>query len=141
MAADRTPFHIQCLKCQECKKKLTPATINEHEHRLYCPTCYEDLFNQKVRNNKQSNILIFIAWLSYLGWCSRKNSYASFTNWRNVHSCKFYLGVTSEKKNRRFKDNRQIGEGGSRSNQKFKMILISDIFWRGGGGLKPLSKF
>ena len=91
MAADRTPFHIQCLKCQECKKKLTPATINEHEHRLYCPTCYEDLFNQKVRNNQQSNILIFIAWSSYLGWCSRKNSYASFTHWRNVHSCKFYL--------------------------------------------------
>ena len=38
------------------------------------------------------------------------------------------LGVTSEKKNRRFKDIYQIGEGGSSSNQKFKMILISDIF-------------
>ena len=32
------------------------------------------------------------------------------------------------KKNRRFEDNRRIGEGGSSSNQKFKMILISDIF-------------
>ena len=40
----------------------------------------------------------------------------------------FNLGVTSEKKNRRFKDIYQIGEGGSSSNQKFKMILISDIF-------------
>ena len=38
------------------------------------------------------------------------------------------LGVTSEKKPRRFKDIYQIGEGGSSSNQKFKMILISDIF-------------
>ena len=32
------------------------------------------------------------------------------------------------KKNRRFKDIRQIGEGGSSLNQKFKIILISDIF-------------
>ena len=38
------------------------------------------------------------------------------------------LGVTSEKKNRRFEDKRQIGEGGSSSNQKYKMISISDIF-------------
>merc|ERR1711990_668459 len=44
MAADRTPFHIACLKCWTCQKKLTPATINEHQHRLYCPACYENLF-------------------------------------------------------------------------------------------------
>ena len=42
-------------------------------------------------------------------------------------------GDYKKKKNRQFKDNRQIGEGGSSSNQKFKIILISDIFWRGGG--------
>ena len=40
------------------------------------------------------------------------------------------LGVTSEK-NRRFKDIHQIGKGRSSSHQKFKIILISDIFLRG----------
>ena len=47
MAADRTPFHMSCLKCRECNKKLTPATINEQQHQLFCPLCYEELFNQK----------------------------------------------------------------------------------------------
>ena len=50
-------------------------------------------------------------------------------------------GVTSEKKNRWFEDICQIGEGGSSSNQKFKMILISDIFWRGGGVLSLCQNF
>ena len=49
MAADRTPFHTFCIKCSQCSKKLTPATINEHEHKLFCPNCYEDLFNMKVK--------------------------------------------------------------------------------------------
>merc|ERR1712156_489289 len=47
MAADRTPFHLICLKCGNCQKKLTPATLNEHQHKLYCPLCYEELFCQK----------------------------------------------------------------------------------------------
>merc|ERR1712087_818366 len=47
MAADRTPFHLSCLKCGNCQKKLTPATLNEHHHKLYCPLCYEELFCQK----------------------------------------------------------------------------------------------
>ena len=47
MAADRTPFHLSCLKCGHCQKKLTPATLNEHHHKLYCPLCYEELFCQK----------------------------------------------------------------------------------------------
>jgi len=41
MAADRTPFHTRCLKCSQCPKKLTPATLNEHEKQLYCKHCYE----------------------------------------------------------------------------------------------------
>ena len=41
--------------------------------------------------------------------------------------------MTSEKKERRFKDILQVGEGGSSSNQKYEMILISDIFRKGGG--------
>ena len=32
----RTPFHTRCLKCSQCPKKLTPATLNEHEKQLYC---------------------------------------------------------------------------------------------------------
>jgi len=47
MAADRTPFHIFCIKCSQCNKKLTPASINEHEKKLFCPSCYEDIFNKQ----------------------------------------------------------------------------------------------
>jgi len=44
MAADRMPFHKQCVKCWTCNKKLVPATINEHEGKLYCPPCYANKF-------------------------------------------------------------------------------------------------
>jgi len=44
MAADRTPYHIKCLKCFHCKKKLNPANLNEHEKQLYCKNCYEMKF-------------------------------------------------------------------------------------------------
>merc|ERR1711973_31984 len=47
MAADRTPFHTKCIKCIVCQKRLTPASINEHDHKLYCPVCYGVIFNQK----------------------------------------------------------------------------------------------
>ena len=56
-------------------------------------------------------------------------------------SCHNPLGMSSEKINRRFKDICQIGEGGSSSNQKFKIILISDIFRRGGGALSLCQNF
>merc|ERR1711962_1208419 len=47
-AADRTPYHTRCLKCQaKCNKKLTPATLNEHNKKLYCRNCYEDTFLDK----------------------------------------------------------------------------------------------
>jgi len=45
MASDRTPFHKKCLKCSKCQKSLTPASLNEHEKKLFCPLCYENLFN------------------------------------------------------------------------------------------------
>jgi len=35
-------YKMHCLP-----EKLTPATINEHDHKLYCPVCYGDIFNQK----------------------------------------------------------------------------------------------
>merc|ERR1711874_87795 len=41
MAADRTPFHRTCVKCDLCTKPLTPGEINEHEKHLYCRVCYE----------------------------------------------------------------------------------------------------
>merc|ERR1712128_116596 len=41
MAADRTPFHMTCIKCGHCNKPLSPADINEHEKQLFCRICYE----------------------------------------------------------------------------------------------------
>ena len=48
MAADRTPFHVTCVKCFQCKKALSPADINEHEKQLFCRVCYENGFTPKV---------------------------------------------------------------------------------------------
>jgi len=44
IAADRTPYHKVCLKCCQCSKRLSPATINEHDQKLYCQQCYQHLF-------------------------------------------------------------------------------------------------
>merc|ERR1711953_861268 len=44
MAADRTPYHKHCLKCNECGRKLEIANLNEHEKKLYCCSCYQALF-------------------------------------------------------------------------------------------------
>ena len=44
MAADRKPFHKQCVKCTKCKKYLNPSTINEHKNQLFCKTCYDEIF-------------------------------------------------------------------------------------------------
>jgi len=44
MAADRRPFHKQCVRCLQCKKGLNPATINEHQSQLYCKNCYDNVF-------------------------------------------------------------------------------------------------
>jgi len=41
MAADRTPYHKYCLKCNECGRKLEIANLNEHEKSLYCSSCYQ----------------------------------------------------------------------------------------------------
>ena len=48
MAADRRPYHKQCVKCWTCGKKLVPATINNHEGKLYCPACYANKFMPQV---------------------------------------------------------------------------------------------
>jgi len=44
MAADRTPYHKYCLKCNECGRKLDIGNLNEHEKLLYCGSCYQVLF-------------------------------------------------------------------------------------------------
>jgi hypothetical protein len=44
MAADRKPFHKQCVKCFKCHKALNPATINEHQSQLFCKACYDGIF-------------------------------------------------------------------------------------------------
>ena len=60
MDSDRTPFHKTCLKCSTCKKSLTPASLNEHEKKLFCPLCYEDMFNPQVK--EISNIPLINWW-------------------------------------------------------------------------------
>ena len=44
MAADRKPFHKQCVKCVKCKKSLNPSTINEHKNQLFCKNCYDEIY-------------------------------------------------------------------------------------------------
>jgi len=50
MAADRKPFHKQCVKCSECTKKLVPANMNDHRSKLYCNLCYANQFMPKEDN-------------------------------------------------------------------------------------------
>ena len=44
MVADRKPYHRTCLKCERCKKTLTPANLNTmvEELKIYCQSCYND---------------------------------------------------------------------------------------------------
>ena len=49
MAADRIPFHKKCLKCEHCKKGLTPGNLNTHEKKeIYCQYCYNNIFKPQV---------------------------------------------------------------------------------------------
>ena len=73
-----------------------------------------------------------------LSLCSKHGQ--CFVKLLKLLSC-FKVRGEFRKKNRWFKDIRQIGEGGSSSNQKFKIILISDIFRRGGGALSLCQNF
>ena len=58
MAADRTPYHKACLKCQHCTKRLTPATLAEHQKTLYCNACYQDIFITMVAFIQFGNLKI-----------------------------------------------------------------------------------
>merc|ERR1719219_520090 len=53
MASDRTPFHKRCVKCKNCNKSLTSATLNEHKTQLYCLPCYDVVFNQQSAGGSQ----------------------------------------------------------------------------------------
>ena len=48
MASDRRPHHKQCVKCVHCSKRLSAATLNEHTGKLYCNTCYANIFMPQV---------------------------------------------------------------------------------------------
>merc|ERR1712228_810184 len=50
MAADRTPYHKACLKCNQCCKRLTPSSMAEHDKMLYCDNCYQLIFIEKAGN-------------------------------------------------------------------------------------------
>jgi len=45
ICSDRKPYHKACLKCVNCAIRLTPATLNEHDEKLFCNVCYERYFN------------------------------------------------------------------------------------------------
>ncbi|CAH8621289.1 unnamed protein product [Heterobilharzia americana] len=41
-------WHRQCLKCEKCKKTLTPGSHCEHQGKPYCQNpCYKVLFGPK----------------------------------------------------------------------------------------------
>ena len=44
MAGDRLPFHKQCVKCCKCQKSLSPSSLNNHQNKLYCNNCYDEVF-------------------------------------------------------------------------------------------------
>ena len=60
MASERTPFHKICLKCSSCKKSFTPASLNEHKKKLFCPLCYKYMFNPQSK--EISNIPLINWW-------------------------------------------------------------------------------
>merc|ERR1711862_208239 len=48
-AADRKPFHRQCIQCQVrgCSNQLTAKTINKHEGYNFCDSCHISLYAPK----------------------------------------------------------------------------------------------
>merc|ERR1711915_933517 len=50
IAADRTPYHKACLKCGGCQRRLTSASLNEHNKALYCQSCYQQQFIEMSDN-------------------------------------------------------------------------------------------
>jgi len=49
MAADRKPFHANCLRCQMkgCSNDLTARTLHKYEGYNICEKCHEMIFIQK----------------------------------------------------------------------------------------------
>merc|ERR1712061_70257 len=48
-AADRTPFHRQCIYCamRGCRNELTERSIRVYEDANICEKCYDDIFKEK----------------------------------------------------------------------------------------------
>ena len=45
MASDRKPYHKYCVRCVGCHVGLSPRTLNEHDNKLFCDTCYGRYFS------------------------------------------------------------------------------------------------
>eukprot|EP00091_Calanus_sinicus_P006718 TRINITY_DN17459_c0_g1_i1.p1 TRINITY_DN17459_c0_g1~~TRINITY_DN17459_c0_g1_i1.p1 ORF type:complete len:131 (-),score=20.55 TRINITY_DN17459_c0_g1_i1:97-489(-) len=42
-------YHKKCLKCEHCKKSLTPSNLNTHqEKKIYCQICYNSIFKLEM---------------------------------------------------------------------------------------------
>lgn len=46
MAGDRKPYHKFCVRCISCHVSLNPRTMNDHDNKLFCDSCYANYFNQ-----------------------------------------------------------------------------------------------
>jgi len=49
-AADRKPFHRQCIHCQVrgCSNQLTARGMHDHEGYKFCDMCHETLYAQRM---------------------------------------------------------------------------------------------
>uniref|UniRef100_A0A336L4I9 CSON003740 protein n=2 Tax=Culicoides sonorensis TaxID=179676 RepID=A0A336L4I9_CULSO len=48
MKAERSIWHKNCFRCEECKKQLNFDTYESHEGKLYCKPHFKSLFSPKV---------------------------------------------------------------------------------------------
>lgn len=37
---EKKPYHVNCMRCTTCKKKMGPDKCALHEDKLYCRRCY-----------------------------------------------------------------------------------------------------
>jgi len=40
-------FHKLCFKCIQCKARLEPGKLCEHDNNIYCPSCYHSVIGTK----------------------------------------------------------------------------------------------
>eukprot|EP01089_Gocevia_fonbrunei_P021193 TRINITY_DN8124_c0_g3_i1.p1 TRINITY_DN8124_c0_g3~~TRINITY_DN8124_c0_g3_i1.p1 ORF type:complete len:106 (-),score=19.06 TRINITY_DN8124_c0_g3_i1:68-385(-) len=47
-------YHKLCFKCTQCKKRLEPGKLSEHNAQLYCNSCYSSVIGLKGYGNYAS---------------------------------------------------------------------------------------